>query len=96
MIKEQKNKVELLSRELSPAKAKASINGLISKINQQLNQESLEQFEKGVNGQTASSLQAQLSQLKVQQQELNDRIGQAEGLGCDVQFSLKFELNLIK
>lgn len=96
MIKEQKNNLELVKRELTPSKAKESINGMIGKINQQLNQERLEQFEKGVSGQTVRSLEAQIAQLKVQQKELNDRISQAEELDCFVQFSLKFELNLTK
>lgn len=96
MIKEQKNNLEPVKREFTPSKAKESINGMIGKINQQLNQERLEQFEKGISGQAVRSLEAQIAQLKVQQRELNDRISQAEELGCDVQFSLKFELNLTK
>ena len=96
MIKERNENVELIHGELSPSAAKASFNGMVEGMMQELNLERLRGFEKTGDENRLDMLRQQINHLKSQRTELNERLQMAEQLGCTVEMSLSFKLNLTK
>ena len=96
MIKESNERIELIQGELPSSAAKASINGLIEGMSQQLALEKLRGFEQPNGNHQIELIKAQIEQLKLQRESLNERLQLAEQLGCNVQMSISFELNLSK
>ena len=96
MIKESNERVELIQGELPSSAAKASINGLIEGLSQQLALEKLRSFEVAEHNDHIDLLKRQIELLKIQRATLNERLQLAEQLGCNVQMSISFQLNLSK
>ncbi|HEY9117618.1 MAG TPA: hypothetical protein VIN11_07315 [Roseivirga sp.] len=96
MIKESNDRIELIHGELPSSAAKASINGLIEGMSQQLALEKLRGFENTEDYTQIELLKEQIAQLKLQRAALNERLQLAEQLGCNVQMSISFKLNLSK
>lgn len=96
MIKESNERIELIQGELPSSAAKASINGLIEGMSQQLALEKLRSFEGAESNNQIELLKAQIELLKMQRAALNERLQLAEQLGCNVQMSISFQLNLSK
>lgn len=96
MIREKNEHIELIKGELTPSAARASFNGMLEGMTQELNLERLRSFENNNNSQQLENLKEQIEYLKRQKQELNERLQMAEQLGCNVQMCLSFKLNLTK
>lgn len=96
MIKESNERIELIQGELPSSAAKASINGLIEGMSQQLALEKLRSFEGAESNNQIELLKAQIELLKMQRAALNERLQLAEQLGCNIQMSISFQLNLSK
>lgn len=96
MIREKNDNIDLIKGELSPSAARASFNGMLEGMTQELNLEKLRGFEKESPNLQIETLQGQIDYLKMQKRELNERLLMAEQLGCNVQMCLSFKLNLSK
>jgi len=96
MIRERNENIELIRGELSPSAARASFNGMLEGMTQELNLEKLRSFEQDIPNLRLEALQEQIEYLKTQKSELNERLRMAEQLGCNVQMCISFSLNLSK